>query len=336
MKERIGQQTGIGRQNSEFISKISLKIRNHYIRHFEFNWGDERHLGYLSILANKLVPIKKSKNEILHAGDISLTPFISDKFDIIEIWDMMPFEEFNLYQNNFISAFIFASYIPPALSADIIVAHTEESKKIFLSFFGDKEVYVIPAGIDTDFFRIMPNIVKESRSVLAIAAGYPQENLVNLVKGCGESGNVILRIIGDRLDANERKKLFSIASKYKDLALIFIGYVSDEKLREYYNFSSVYCSASFKEGFGLTPVEAMACGTVPVLSKIDPHIDTAWQRGIFFNPKKPDEIADSLNMAFDYDIVDRIQLRESALEYSWSKVIPKWLSLYESLGVDIK
>src|SRR2546428_564477 len=208
MKERIGQQTGIGRQNSEFISKISLKMHNHYIRHFEFNWGDERHLGYLSILANKLVPIKKSKNEILHAGDISLTPFISDKFDIIEIWDMMPFEEFNLYQKNFISAFIFASYIPPALSADIIVAHTEESKKIFLSFFGDKKIIVIPAGIDTNFFRILRDIQKEERSVLTIAAGYPQENLINLVRGCGKAGNVSLRIIGNRLNGDERDELF--------------------------------------------------------------------------------------------------------------------------------
>src|SRR5436309_7301453 len=91
MKER--HPTGIGLQNSQFLQHMNghVNFREHKIRHHEMNFMGKARFGYLSVLANKAIPLRKSKDEILHAGDFSLVPFYTDDFDIVEVWDTMPF-----------------------------------------------------------------------------------------------------------------------------------------------------------------------------------------------------------------------------------------------------
>jgi len=335
MNER--HPTGIGTQISQFLQRMEtyVTIKKHTLNHIEIMLKGKPRLGYLSMLANKLIPVKKSKNEILHAGDISLTPYISDTFDIIEIWDTMPFEQFNVYQKDYISALNIATYIPKTLKVDILVTHSEETKRNVQRLFGDKEIKVIPAGIDTDFFMPHETIEKEYRSVLAVAAYYPQKNLSSLIEGCGYASQkepLTLRLVG-------RQRGFQKSlDDYPNMKVEYLGYVSKEQLLIEYNRASIYCSASLKEGFGVTPLEAMACGTLPVLSNIPTHMETVKGNGIYFDATDVVSIGKSINMALRFpgyseDSGIREHLHKAAMEYSWTRVISKWLELYESLGV---
>src|SRR2546422_3288681 len=106
--------TGIGRQNAEYVERMAprLDLRTHQLRHWEINIRGRPQFGYVSMLANRLVPLRKMENEILHAGDSSLVPFFGDAFDIVEIWDTMPFERLDLYQRDLVSAFHAGSTVP--------------------------------------------------------------------------------------------------------------------------------------------------------------------------------------------------------------------------------
>ena len=293
MNER--HPTGIGTQISQFLQRMEtyVTIKKHTLNHIEIMLKGKPRLGYLSMLANKLIPVKKSKNEILHAGDISLTPYISDTFDIIEIWDTMPFEQFNVYQKDYISALNIATYIPKTLKVDILVTHSEETKRNVQRLFGYKEIKVIPAGIDTDFFMPHETIEKEYRSVLAVAAYYPQKNLSSLIEGCGYASQqepLTLRLVG-------RQRGFQKSSDgYPNMKVEYLGYVSKEQLLIEYNRASIYCSASLKEGFGVTPLEAMACGKPVLAGNKDGSVDALRQGelGVLIDPDNIEEIASAL------------------------------------------
>ena len=74
-------------------------------------------------------------------------------------------------------------------------------------------------------------------------------------------------VIGGTPDFQMAKKYEEWKIKYTDIH--FVGYVEDQKLPYYYSMGDVFVTYSFaSEGFGLTPIEAIACGT-PLLVETD-------------------------------------------------------------------
>ncbi len=104
--------------------------------------------------------------------------------------------------------------------------------------------------------------------ILAVGSIEPRKNLITLIKAyhiLKERGfTKKLLLIGRPAWGNS-----SLYSLVKTLGLTneieFTGYISDEELIEYYTYADLFVFPSLYEGFGLPPLEAMACGT-PVLS----------------------------------------------------------------------
>ena len=120
-------------------------------------------------------------------------------------------------------------------------------------------------------------------------------------------------------------------------AVTFVGSRDRQELRNYYGAADVFVSTPWYEPFGITPVEAMACGT-PVIGSAVGGIKTTvldGETGYLVRPSAPDELADRLadllldparRRAFGHRAV-----RHANALYTWRRVAASVEGLYEDV-----
>ena len=118
-------------------------------------------------------------------------------------------------------------------------------------------------------------------------------------------------------------------------SVTFLGAVDADDLPALYNLASLCVLPSLYEGFGVTPLEAMACGTPAVCSNTTAIPEVVGDVARSFDPYSIDEITAALTAALEKD-VNNPQLRQSCLaqaeKYTWTKTARKTFDLYRSLA----
>lgn len=124
--------------------------------------------------------------------------------------------------------------------------------------------------------------------------------------------------------------------KYRatDPDIIFTDKVNENELIDLYSAAAVFVFPSLYEGFGLPPLEAMACGTPVAVANTSSLPEICGQdriNALFFDPKKTDDIAEKvLNIYFDEEL--RRHLIKNGLEhikkFSWEKMARETFSMY--------
>lgn len=104
-------------------------------------------------------------------------------------------------------------------------------------------------------------------------------------------------------------------------AMHHVGYVSDAELKSLYRHATCFIFPSFYEGFGIPPLEAMACGC-PVIASTAPALrEVCGDAALYFDPTRPEELAARLRTVFA-DAPLRHRLRAAGVQrvghYSWS------------------
>jgi glycosyltransferase involved in cell wall biosynthesis len=111
----------------------------------------------------------------------------------------------------------------------------------------------------------------------------------------------------------------------------------DADLAALYNAADVFVLPSHYEGFGLTVLEAMACGAPCIISDRGSLPEIAGGAALEIDPDDPAELADTLARVLD-DAVLRQDLRDRgwvrAKEFSWKRCVMETLAVYHQvLGI---
>ena len=77
--------------------------------------------------------------------------------------------------------------------------------------------------------------------------------------------------------------------------VIFTDYVSDEYLVKLYNAADLFVYPSLYEGFGLPPLEAMACGCPVITSNTSSLPEVVGDAGIMIDPNDIDGLTESMH-----------------------------------------
>jgi glycosyltransferase involved in cell wall biosynthesis len=114
----------------------------------------------------------------------------------------------------------------------------------------------------------------------------------------------------------------------------FAGYVADVDLPDLYAAARVFAYPSLYEGFGIPPVEAMACGTPVVASTAGALPEVLGDAALLVDPLDEDALAEALRAAAD----DRGTLRrrglERAAQYTWQRAAAETWHVYETAAAE--
>ena len=111
----------------------------------------------------------------------------------------------------------------------------------------------------------------------------------------------------------------------------FFGFVPDQTLAALYRLASVFAFPSLYEGFGLPPLEAMACGTPVVTSNVSSLPEIAGDAALLVDPYDTDAIADGIRRAVtDESLRAGLIARglERARTFSWAQSVAKIHRIY--------
>lgn len=102
--------------------------------------------------------------------------------------------------------------------------------------------------------------------------------------------------------------------------VLYLDYVPNEKLFSYYSLADLYVYPSSEEGFGLTPLEAMACGCPVVTSRASSLPEVVGDAAVLVNPTDADDVAGAIDRVLsDLDLRGSLVQKGSkrAKEFSW-------------------
>jgi glycosyltransferase involved in cell wall biosynthesis len=118
--------------------------------------------------------------------------------------------------------------------------------------------------------------------------------------------------------------VFQKVNSDSELCELNLGYVNDQELRALYEHAACFIYISFYEGFGLPPLEAMACGCPVIVSDIPALREVCGDAAVYCQPDNTDDITKNiLEVMQNNDLMNKMKLLgiAQAQNYSWEYAI---------------
>ncbi len=132
--------------------------------------------------------------------------------------------------------------------------------------------------------------------ILAVSSIDPRKNFPVLLRSLRYVADkeIKLYVIGGNaaIYTESVRNLCKVAGSEK---VRWLGRVSDEDLKWYYSHSLCFIYPSLYEGFGIPPLEAMACGTPTIVSAIPAIKEVCGNASLYINPYDEKDIAEKIN-----------------------------------------
>lgn len=233
-------------------------------------------------------------------------------------------------------------------SAAMIIAVTESMKREICEHLNvtANRVVVTPEAPRRSFHRISLEDTMTTRRRLAIEDDFilfvgtvePRKNLITLVRALDEvlrhtSLRPQLVIAGGKGWLMDELFSFLEASPAKE-RVRFIGFTSDDDLRALYSSCRLSVYPSLYEGFGLPPLEAMACGAPVITSRIPAIEETVGSAALLVDPLNVTELARAIVGLWN-DQQQREHLSAAGLqrasEFTWERTAQLTLDVYRAV-----
>jgi D-inositol-3-phosphate glycosyltransferase len=244
--------------------------------------------------------------------------------------------------------------------ADAIIAECPQDCVDLISLYGAEreKIHVVPCGFDAhefwpvrcSFARRLLGFDRDEPLVLHIGRIVPRKGVDNLIRALGRLARSTglrprLVVVGGNSDAPdcaatpELARLQEIAREEGVHAqTVFTGRRSREVLKLYYSAADVFVTTPWYEPFGITPLEAMACGTAVVGSEVGgiKHSVVDGVTGYLVPPHDPDALAGRLAHLYrNPHLLERFGqngLKRVQRHFTWERVARSLANVYEDLA----
>ncbi len=232
--------------------------------------------------------------------------------------------------------------------ADIIIAISENTRQDILQILKTppQKVSTIPLGVGAEFNIIQdPMILSRVKREYQLPEKYflyvgtlePRKNVFTLINAfqryCQAGGDASLLLVGQKgwmVDDLIHKLKLSLTRE----RVRWLEYVPQKDLPGLYNLALALIYPTLYEGFGLPPLEAMACGTPVISSDVGAIRELVDQAGLLFHPHDEKAFAQGM-ITITNDSILRQVFRDRGLKraalYSWENTARQTLEIYRQI-----
>jgi glycosyltransferase involved in cell wall biosynthesis len=226
-----------------------------------------------------------------------------------------------------------------SLIAYRIVTVSQFSKKELLHYLRTKpnRIRVVSEGWEhiqekhSDLNVFQKHNISPKKYILAVSSLNPNKNFQGIVKAIECLGDIGTDIV---IAGGTNPKIFSSSNDSLPNSVKYIGYVTDEELKALYEGAIGFIYPSFYEGFGLPPLEAMACGCPVIVSNIASLPEVCGDAALYVDPYNPKDIATKIRILLSDDNL-REELSRKGLEraklFSWEKCAKEIIKIIEEV-----
>ncbi len=292
---------------------------------------------------------RKLRVDVLHCPK-SAIPLLSPHCPVVvTLHDLIPLQHPELETR--LAHWYWRLHIPMAVrSSNFIITISEFARREILDAFEvpEERIMVILNGFDR---RMLLKREASTGSIVRDKYGLPESYLlyVGTIQPRKNIGTMIEAYVQLRREKGVNQKLVivgrkgwlyeSLFTRIKDLELenevIFTGFVPDDDLAYLYDGASVFVYLSLFEGFGIPPLEAMACAIPVVCSNTTSLPEVIGDAGISVAPTDVPSVVDAIaSILNEPDLAAKLRSkgRLRAELFSWEKAAEEVLSVYRQIG----
>ena len=233
-------------------------------------------------------------------------------------------------------------------AANAIITPSKSVKRELSEYFqvAPEKVFAVPeaaracfrpmAFIDTESVRVRLGVGDEF--LLAVGTIEPRKNLATLITAFEEvirakPENGLQLVIAGGAGWLSGPLFEAVKNSPARDRIVLTDYLDDNDLRPLYASCRAFVYPSIYEGFGLPPLEAMACGAPVIASAVPAIEETTGGAALLFDPRQPAELAKIIGHLLE-DENARHKLSEAgrrrAAAFSWERTARETLEVYAS------
>lgn len=225
---------------------------------------------------------------------------------------------------------------------DLLKTYNLPPEKVAVTYNGIAEHFSSTPSAADEAVQVKARFGITRDFILAVGSLQPRKNLVRLIRAYAKlrteqpDFTQQLVIVGRKLWLHH--EIFAEVARQPWAAdVILTGYVADEDLPPLYRTAAVFAYPSIFEGFGLPPLEAMACGTPVVTSNNSCLPEVVGTAALTVDPYDETALANGLLRALQDEVL-REQLRLEgplrAKRFTWQAAAEITLQLYQASFAD--
>ena len=246
-------------------------------------------------------------------------------------------------------------------AADALIAECPDDRRNLVTLYNAEpsKIAVIPCGFSSEeFWPIAPRFARRALGLpsdvpvlLSVGRLVPRKGVDNVIRALGVLVRRLgvpaeLLVVGGNSDIPDCKatpeigRLRSVAAEAGVADRVtFTGRRSRELLKLYYSAADVFVTTPWYEPFGMTPVEAMACGTPVVGSRVGgiQYSVLDGVTGYLVPPNDPVALAERLNqICCSRRLAERLSsvaVRRAYTLFRWERVARSLAALYADVEV---
>jgi glycosyltransferase involved in cell wall biosynthesis len=235
-------------------------------------------------------------------------------------------------------------------ASDLVVVISHATAADLRHQFGNlngKSIEVVHNGVNSYFCpqpgekvaQTLRKFCVDRPYVLSIGSGDPRKNMPRLIEAFAqyvqETRDDLRLVITGVKHPSYAAAFAQVEQMGLSDAITYVGVVSDSDWRNLLCGAEALIYPSLYEGFGLPPLEAMACGTPVLASAIPPLMEVAGEAAHFFDPNETESILVALaEFRSSPAIADRLRRAGPgrAAQFTWDRVARDYLRIYEQVS----